>query len=162
MLQKISLTGSSVKNVDFGFNFDTVVNANDSGQGSLRQFLLNANLLGGDATLAQSGRTAGVENAILLLSTSDPNYNSTGNYWNIALKSQLPVITSKLTLDGSTQSGFVGTPVLRLNGSAAGSVNGLTLTTGSDHSLVKALAIQQFGGTGILLNDSAGNTIGGK
>lgn len=161
VLQKISLTGSSVKNVDFGFNFDTVVNANDSGQGSLRQFLLNANLLGGDATLAQSGRTAGVENAILLLSTSDPNYNSTGNYWNIALKSQLPVITSKLTLDGSTQSGFVGTPVLRLNGSAAGSVNGLTLTTGSDHSLVKALAIQQFGGTGILLNDSAGNTIGG-
>ena len=44
-VQAIALTGSSVKNADFGFNFNTIVNANDAGQGSLRQFILNNNLL---------------------------------------------------------------------------------------------------------------------
>ena len=42
---------------DFGFNFDTVVNTNDAGQGSLRQFILNSNALGGEANLAQAGTT---------------------------------------------------------------------------------------------------------
>lgn len=32
-------------NINFGFNFDVVVNTNNSGQGSLRQFVLNANAL---------------------------------------------------------------------------------------------------------------------
>ena len=31
--------------LDFGFNFDTIVNANDTGQGSLRQFIINSNAL---------------------------------------------------------------------------------------------------------------------
>ena len=42
---------------DFGYNFDTVVNTNDAGQGSLRQFITNSNALGGEANLAQSGFT---------------------------------------------------------------------------------------------------------
>ena len=29
--------------LDFGYNFDVVVNTNDAGQGSLRQFILNSN-----------------------------------------------------------------------------------------------------------------------
>ncbi|MGI4864755.1 MAG: T9SS type A sorting domain-containing protein [Janthinobacterium lividum] len=40
---------------DFGFNFDLVVNTSNAGQGSLRQFISNANALGGEAALAQSG-----------------------------------------------------------------------------------------------------------
>ncbi len=42
--------------VDFGFNFDTVVNTNDAGPGSLRQVITNANALGDDDMLVQSGR----------------------------------------------------------------------------------------------------------
>ena len=42
---------------DFGYCFDLVVNANDGGQGSLRQFVLNATALGGEGSLAQSGFT---------------------------------------------------------------------------------------------------------
>ena len=38
-------TGIAVTDVDFGFNFSTVVNTNDAGQGSLRQFVLNSNSL---------------------------------------------------------------------------------------------------------------------
>ncbi|MDJ0363844.1 Ig-like domain-containing protein [Hymenobacter sp. H14-R3] len=48
-------TTSSTSGVDFGFNFDLVVNTNNSGQGSLRQFVLNANALGDEAKLAQAG-----------------------------------------------------------------------------------------------------------
>ena len=50
-------TGTTFTGPDFGFNFDLVVNTNDAGQGSLRQFILNSNALGGEASLAQSGST---------------------------------------------------------------------------------------------------------
>ena len=39
-----TLSGTT-NGVDFGFNFDTIVNTNDSGQGSLRQFISNSNAL---------------------------------------------------------------------------------------------------------------------
>ena len=62
-------SNSVIDNVDFGFNFDTVVNTRDpasctaSGtnstfypcQGSLRQFIINANALGSEGALTQSG-----------------------------------------------------------------------------------------------------------
>jgi len=51
----VTLGAADIAGVDFGFNFDTIVNVNDSGQGSLRQFLLNSNALGGEGALAQSG-----------------------------------------------------------------------------------------------------------
>lgn len=44
-LVSVDTSGGSVSGVDFGFNFDVVVNTNDGGQGSLRQFILNSNLL---------------------------------------------------------------------------------------------------------------------
>ncbi len=58
--------GTTVSGLDFGFNFDTVVNMRDAAtctpanssypcQGSLRQFVINANALGGEGALAQSG-----------------------------------------------------------------------------------------------------------
>ena len=56
----------TISGIDFGFNFDTVVNTRDVTtcaatnssypcQGSLRQFVINANALGGEGALAQSG-----------------------------------------------------------------------------------------------------------
>ena len=75
-----STVGSPAVNVNFGYNFDAVVNTNDAGQGSLRQFILNSNALGGEASLAQSGTTtaataaatstslpAGVETSIFMI-----------------------------------------------------------------------------------------------
>jgi CSLREA domain-containing protein len=41
----VDASGGDVTGVGFGFNFDTIVNTNDSGQGTLRQFILNSNLL---------------------------------------------------------------------------------------------------------------------
>jgi hypothetical protein len=46
---------SSTSGVDFGFNFDLVVNTKASGQGSLAQFITNSSALGDEAKLAQAG-----------------------------------------------------------------------------------------------------------
>ena len=160
-VQPISVAGSNLSGIDFGFNFSTVVNTNDSGTGSLRQFLLNANLLGDDSRLAQQGRTLGKENAILMLPVSDPNYRATDNYWSIALQSALPAITAPLILDGSLQTGSSNNrPQLELQGSNAGAgSHGLTLTATSSGSNLKHLAINRFGGAGIYLNGSSNNTL---
>lgn len=160
-VQPISVAGSNLSGIDFGFNFSTVVNTNDSGTGSLRQFLLNANLLGDDSRLAQQGRTLGKENAILMLLVSDPNYRATDNYWSIALQSALPAITAPLILDGSLQTGSSNNrPQLELQGSNTGAgSHGLTLTATSSGSNLKHLAINRFGGAGIYLNGSSNNTL---
>ena len=52
----VTVSGTSTTSgVDFGFNFDLVVNTKNTGQGSLRQFIINANALGDEASLAQAG-----------------------------------------------------------------------------------------------------------
>jgi hypothetical protein len=56
---ELVVSGADVSNVDFGFNFDTIVNTNDSGQGSLRQFLRNSNELA-NVNLDQEDSPAGV------------------------------------------------------------------------------------------------------
>ena len=78
-----TLGASSVTGIDFGFNFDAIVNVNDSGQGSLRQFITNANTLGGDASLVQSGLVAAKENAVFMISngTAATGLRAANNYF---------------------------------------------------------------------------------
>lgn len=159
-VQKIGVADNDVTGANFGFNFDTIVNTNDSGQGSLRQAMLNANVLGGDSALAQTALTAGKENLLWQLLSNDANYNSTYAYWSIPLKSTLPSITAPLSINGALQAGFVNKPVIELVGNGAGNgVNGITLGAGSDGSSVKSLAINRFNGAGIYLNGSSNNTL---
>ncbi|MGI4870486.1 MAG: T9SS type A sorting domain-containing protein [Janthinobacterium lividum] len=51
----IAVGTSATTGPDFGFSFDVVVNSNNTRQGSLRQFITNANGLGGESSLSQSG-----------------------------------------------------------------------------------------------------------
>ncbi len=137
----------------------TVTNTNDSGAGSLRQAILDANASVGVAdTIAFNIAGAGVH-------TIQPT-------------SALPSITDQVTIDGTTQSGWVantavapnpfnGTMVIELDGQNAGgpNVNGLTFDTGSAGSTVKGMVINRyaFDGIGILAADSitiTGNYIG--
>lgn len=101
---------STVTGVDFGFNFDTIVNTNNTGQGSLRQFIINANALTGSDTsifmipngLANPGQNTGYANQ---LATSGANIGAAV----ITLGSALPTITDANTiLDGTTQTTNVG------------------------------------------------------
>ncbi len=115
-IDSITLGTSSVTGIDFGFNFDTIVNTADSGQGSLRQFITNSNTLT-NSGLAQVGQTAGVEASIFMISNGSavPGLRAgltnqlTGGVAQIAVASQLPAITdSNTSIDGTLQTTNVG------------------------------------------------------
>ncbi len=82
--------------------------------------------------------------------------------------SALPTITDPVIVDGTTQPGFSGTPIIELDGSNAGSgSNGLRISAGG--STVTGLVINRFvpafpatGGHGILLEVGGGNVIRGN
>lgn len=64
----------------------------------------------------------------------------------------LPNVTRSVTIDGTTEPGYAGTPLIELNGTAAGAfADGLRLVgVGTNgNSTVKGLAINRFGGRGI-------------
>ncbi len=71
----------------------TVVNTHDSGPGSLRQAILDANSLSGTNTISFD------------IPTSDPGYNAATGTFTIAPLSALPIITNSVILDGYTQPG---------------------------------------------------------
>jgi CSLREA domain-containing protein len=85
----------------------------------------------------------------------------------IAPLSSLPAITEPVTLDGTTQPGYAGTPIIELNGASAGAgATGLQINGGT--SLVTGLAVNGFaaafpatGGHGIVLQTVGGNEIRG-
>lgn len=126
-ISSISNATGDISGVDFGFNFDTIVNVNDSGQGSLRQFITNANALSGADTsifmipdgASHAGLRSGLTNQL------------TGGVAVINLASVLPALTDSLTtIDGTTQTANVG----NTNSGALGTggtvgVDNLTLST---------------------------------
>jgi uncharacterized repeat protein (TIGR01451 family) len=112
----VTLGIADIGSLDFGFCFDAIVNVNDAGQGSFRQFLLNANALG-NAGLAQAGQSAGTEGSIFMVSdgAAHPGLRAglanllAGGVASIAVASALPAITDAATrVDGTTQTANVG------------------------------------------------------
>jgi VCBS repeat-containing protein len=115
-----------------------VTNTNDSGAGSLRQAILDAN------------SNAGLDSISFNIDTSDPNYNALLGVWRIQPLSDLPAITETALLDGWTQTGFAGNPLIELDGSlAAGSSAGI-LVQGSDVT-IRGFIIHSFIDDGIEL-----------
>ena len=79
----------------------------------------------------------------------------------ISPTSELPAITDPVLIDGTTQPGYAGKPLIELSGASAGpNASGLTITGGG--STVKGLAIHSFARDGILLSGGGGNTIEGN
>jgi uncharacterized protein (TIGR03437 family) len=117
----------------------TVTNTNDSGAGSLRQAILDANSsLGADAI----------------------NFNIPGTGpFTITLQSDLPIINEAVTIDGTTQPGFTGSPIVELDGSNARNRPGLLLTGGN--SLVRGLVLNRFNTAAIGLQMNGGNRVEG-
>jgi hypothetical protein len=120
----------------------TVTNTNDSGHGSLRQAILDANA------------NAGADSIVFNIPRTGPH--------TITLTSALPTITDPVIIDGTTQpSGdrLKSVATIELDGSNAGLVSGLTIAAG--HSTVRGLVINRFGGDGIELVTNGGNIIEG-
>lgn len=113
-----------------------VTNEADSGAGSLREALLTANA------------TTGPDNITF-------NIPGTGIH-RIQPLTALPYIDEGVTIDGSTQPGYSGTPVIELSGVNVPNDSGLVIRT--DGCKVRSLVINRFGHNGItLLGDTAFN-----
>jgi parallel beta-helix repeat protein len=83
-----------------------------------------------------------------------------GGVQTIAPTSIRPQITDPVTIDGTTQSGFAGSPLIELDGAAANTWYGLCITAGN--STVRGLIINRFSYYGILLTSNGNNTITGN
>lgn len=74
--------------------------------------------------------------------------------------SPLPDITDPVTIDGTSQLGFAGLPLVELDGSQAGAgADGLRISGGG--SIVRGLAIHSFNGAGIELTGLGLNVVEG-
>lgn len=170
---KAVVSSTDITGLDFGFNFDTIVNINGANQGSLQQFILNANLLS-NTGLSQAGRTAGIDNAIWMISNgtgaAGSGLRSSNNYFSggvatISPTSPLQAIADPVILDAQTQPGWSGVPIVQLSGSLAGAgARGLDLEAGG--STVRGFTINGFAGNsnsaGVWIGAGNGSTIQGN
>jgi hypothetical protein len=107
-----------------------VTTAADAGPGSLRQAMLDANAASGADTIAFAIGAGGPA--------------------TIGPLSPLPAVTEAVTIDGTTQPGFAGSPLIELDGAQAGEgADGLDDVSGG--STFRGLAIGGFDGRGIRL-----------
>jgi CSLREA domain-containing protein len=130
----------------------------NDGTVSLREAItaINAGNNLGDPDIVNTGAAFGTNDTI------DFNIGG-GGPQTISLQSALPTVTGRMTIDGTSQPGFAGTPLIVLDGTGAGAgVSGLTITAG--FSTVKGLVIDNFAGNGVVLasgsNVVAGDYIG--
>ena len=132
-------------------NTYTVGNTLDSGPGSLRQAILDANNHAGPDAIVFNIPGSGVH--------------------TIAPITELPAITGPVTIDGYTQPGSIANTaasgdnavlLIQLNGTnASASASGVTLGAGSNGSVIKGLVISRFAGHGIVIQSNS-NTISGN
>lgn len=69
----------------------------------------------------------------------------------------LPNIEKDITLDGTTEPDFAGTPVVELDGTATEQVNGLNIVL--SNNTIRGLAINRFGMNGIQFHAEAANNV---
>jgi hypothetical protein len=140
-----------------------VTNTCDSGVGSLREAIVDAN------TLAD-GTAANPDQIQFNIPTTDSHYHSSTGSFSIQSVSALPTVTDMLVLDGYTQPGAspntlaVGdNAVLKivLDGTLAGAADGLII--GGGNTTVRGLVIENFAyGSGIALNGSGNDVVVGS
>src|SRR5436305_10496623 len=113
-------------------------NANPT-PGSLREAIITANNTVGTDTI---------------------NFSIGAGAQTILPPSPLPAITDPVIIDGTTQPGFAGKPIIELKGTSAGAnASGLQIDAGS--STVRGLVINRFS-TGIYLTTKGNNLIAGN
>ncbi|HEY0158468.1 MAG TPA: hypothetical protein VGF28_14390 [Thermoanaerobaculia bacterium] len=107
----------------------TVTSANDSGPGTLRQAILDANAAGAGPHIIR--------------------FAMPGSLRTIGLVSPLPILTATETLvDATTQPGYAGAPVVMLHGGGAGE-GAYGLRVAGAGSKIRGFVINGFSGAGV-------------
>ncbi|MEZ5537269.1 MAG: right-handed parallel beta-helix repeat-containing protein [Thiolinea sp.] len=155
-VQPVSLNGNSVQNADFGFNFNTIVNANAAGQGSLQQFIYNSNLL--DSTgIAQSlpaavsgDYTAGDTVAVFMI----PAGLLTSGEAIINPVAELSIDQARTVIDGRVQIENIGSGNIIIRGDGSTLNSGVRFTELAGGSVLRDVTVDNFGGSGITIYGS--------
>ncbi|HXG11885.1 MAG TPA: Calx-beta domain-containing protein, partial [Gemmataceae bacterium] len=116
-----------------------VTNIDNGGIGSLRQAIIEANGNPGPDRIEFNIPGGGVQ--VISIVSGNP----------------LPGLTDEVVIDGTTQPGFSGTPLIRIDG---GGVDAPGISISTNRSTVRALIITRFIGSGITINGN-NNTIEG-
>jgi parallel beta-helix repeat protein len=138
-LTPVNIATTDVGGIDFGYNFDTIVNTSNNGQGSLAQFILNSNALP-NGTLDQVVNSifdppSGREVSIFMIPNQSAHPGLRAGLANqltngvavISPTTLLPIVTDNSTsIDGRTQTANIGD----LNAGSAGYVG--KVGTGAD------------------------------
>jgi hypothetical protein len=128
----------------------TVSKCDDSGAGSLRQAIIDANA------------TAISDLIEFKIDTFDPLYQAGTGTWRIELASNLPDLTRAVVIDGTTQAGYYGNknpygPEIELTPKGGGVAN-TGLTVNSNNCTIKGLVINRFVQDGIKITAAANGT----
>jgi CSLREA domain-containing protein len=135
-------------------------------------FTVNSTADGGDAnpgdgicqtsTPGQCALRAAIEEANALGGADTINFDIPGSGpHTITPAGGLPAITKPVAIDGTSQPGFAGTPIIEIDGNNQAK-DGFWLKPGSDGSTIRGFVINDFvGGSGIEI-ESSGNTIVGN
>ena len=139
--------GTLTLNVNFATTGAAVTNTLDSGPGSLRQAILDANAHPNDPGVPDKIRFA---------------IPGVGPF-TIPLISALPTITDAVDIDGNTQAGTGATPTVAIDGTGlAGAIDGLRIL--ANDTIIRKLNIRKFPSDGIEVQASRvildSNTIG--
>jgi uncharacterized repeat protein (TIGR01451 family) len=141
----IAGNNSSVTNVGVTGSSTMVVTTNaDSGTGSLRQAILDAN------------------NSSVCPAPCTIAFNLPSGQQTISPPTSLPAVTAaNVIIDGTTQPGFSGTPLITLDGSSnAAFSSGLQLSGG--HDAIKGLSIVTFQGSAIVIDTFGHDAVTGN
>jgi len=117
----------------------TVSITNDAGPGSLRAAITNANATPGPNTIV---------------------FALAPDTLTLTPLSALPILTNTITVDGTSQPGFAGRPIVELSGaSAPGGSSGLRLAT--SNSVIRGLVLNRWRANGIEIAGGRANVIEG-
>ncbi|MEA1786788.1 Calx-beta domain-containing protein [Arenibacter sp. GZD96] len=120
-ISQVVINSNGISDLDFGFNFNTIVNTNATGQGSLEQFIINSNLLDEVGLNIEANSlfdpASGDDTSIFMIPPAgdalgrpaDPNFSN--GYFDIFIpnSTSLSTITGTNTkIDGRTQTVYLG------------------------------------------------------
>lgn len=129
-----------------------VSNTNDSGPGSLRQALQDAD------------SHAGPDSVLFNIPASDPNYDALSGVWTIKPSSVFQLTNNATVLDGTSQARFIGAdtnplgPEIAIDGSESPNHYGISISGSQNH--VKGVCIYSFLQTLFSISDDSNRVTG--
>ncbi len=107
------------------------------------------------AALEEASAPGGADYISFDIPTSEPGYSISPIAFTLTPATAYPVIINPVVIDGSTQPGYTGDPVVQLDGSSAPAATAGLLIQ-SDDSTIEAMVVHSFADEGIEIAGSVG------